>query len=229
MPLSSVFEREIRRSPLFASLNTESMERVIASSDLIRKKQDELLFTQGEKAEHFYIVRTGTIRLYLLAPDGNEKTINILQAGNSFAEAVMFMDGGTYPVNSQFLEAGEVFSFNNHIYHQILSSNPEAAFPIMADLSRRLQGHVMEIDNLCLHNATHRLISYLLSFIPPDQSEAMEFHLPTQKSVIASRLSIQRETFSRILGKLKKSKMIEVNGNDIRILDIEKMREALID
>ena len=57
--------------------------------------------------------------------------------------------------------------------------------------------------------------------------EEIEFHLPTQKSVIASRLSIQRETFSRILGKLKKSKMIEVHGNDIRILDPQQMRDAL--
>lgn len=229
MPLSSVFEREIRRSPLFSSLSKEAMEDVVKSSDLIRKKQDEILFSQGEDAKHFYIVRTGTVRLFLLAPDGNEKTINILQAGNSFAEAVMFMDSGVYPVNSQFLEAGEVFSFNSQIYQSILHKAPETAFPIMADLSRRLQGHVMEIDNLCLHNATHRLISYLLSFIPPDEHKTLEFHLPTQKSVIASRLSIQRETFSRILGKLKKNNMIEVNGNDIRILDADKMRDALIE
>mgnify|MGYP002725481688 CR=1 FL=1 len=229
MSLSPVFEREIRRSPLFSSLSKEAMKNVVTSSDLIRKKQDEILFSQGDEAKHFYVVRTGTIRLFLLAPDGNEKTINILQAGNSFAEAVMFMDRGAYPVNSQFLETGEVFSFNNQVYQKILHKNPETVFPIMADLSRRLQGHVMEIDNLCLHNATHRLISYLLSFIPADEHNVTEFHLPTQKSVIASRLSIQRETFSRILGKLKKSKMIEVNGNDIRILNADKMREVLID
>lgn len=227
MSLSSVFEREIRRSPLFSSISKDVIGEIFNSSDLIRKSQHESLFTQGEHAEHFYILRTGSVRLFLLAPDGSEKTINILQPGNSFAEAVMFMESHSYPVNCQFLEDGEVFSFHNKTYLNILKSNPEISLWIMADLSRQLQDRVSEIGDLCLNSATSRLINYLLSFIPENQEEAIEFHLPTQKSVIASRLSIQRETFSRILGKLKKSEMIEVHGNDIRILDPQRMRDAL--
>ncbi|HIJ23009.1 MAG: Crp/Fnr family transcriptional regulator [Gammaproteobacteria bacterium] len=229
MPLSSVFEREIRRSPLFSSINSEVINDIFSSSELIRKSQHESLFSQGDNAEHFYILRTGSVRLFLLAPDGSEKTINILQPGNSFAEAVMFMKSNSYPVNSQFLEDGEVFSFHNKTYLNILKSNPDISLWIMADLSRQLQDRVSEIGDLCLNSATSRLINYLLSFIPADQQESIEFHLPTQKSVIASRLSIQRETFSRILGKLKKEEMIEVHGNNIRILDPQQMRDALME
>lgn len=228
MSLSTVFERELRRSPLFSSLTKEAMKEILETSELIRKKPNEVLFLKDEEATHFYIVRTGTVRLYLLAMDGNEKTVNILQAGQSFAEAMMFMDGGTYPVNSQFLENGEIFAFNSKIYKNIMRSDPETAFSIMSDLSMRLQSYVHEIDGLCLHNATHRLISYLLTFIPAEDNEGT-FQLPTQKSVIASRLSIQRETFSRILGKLKNKKMIEVSGNEVSILNAEKMREVLAD
>ena len=229
MPLSSVFEREIRRSPLFSSIGKEVIGDIFTSSDLIRKSQQEMLFTQGDHAEHFYILRTGSVRLFLLAPDGSEKTINILQPGNSFAEAVMFMETHAYPVNCQFLEDGEVFSFHSKTYINILKKNPEISLLIMADLSRQLQDRVSEIGDLCLNSATNRLINYLLSFIPVDQVDPIEFHLPTQKSVIASRLSIQRETFSRILGKLKKENLIEVHGNDIRILDPERMRDALLE
>ncbi len=228
MSISTVFERELRRSPLFSSLSKEAMEDIIDSSELIRKKPNEVLFLQGDAATHFYVVRTGTIRLYLLTPDGDEKTVNILQAGNSFAEAMVFMDGGKYPVNSQFLEDGEIFSFNSKVYKNIMRTDPETTFSIMADLSMRLQNYVQEIEQLCLHNATHRLMSYLLTFIPAEDNEGT-FQLPTQKSVIASRLSIQRETFSRILGKLKKRKMIDVNGNEVHILDAKMMRSALVD
>ena len=224
--ISSLFEKELRRSPLLSSLDDESLKDILNSSELVRKNQGDMLFSQGDKAKYFYIVRTGTVRLYLLSPDGNEKTIHILNAGNSFAEAVMFMDGNSYPVNCQFLEPGDLFAINSQTYKEILRLNLNMSFPIMADLSRRLQQHVMEINELCLHNATHRLISYLLAFIPNDQEQG-EFHLPTQKSILASRLSIQRETFSRILGKLKKGGMISVDGNDIRILNATKMRDEL--
>ena len=229
MSLSPVFEREIRRSPLFSSTSKDVIEQIFQSSDLVRKSQHEHLFSQGDHAEHFYILRTGSVRLFLLAPDGGEKTINILQPGNSFAEAVMFMESGDYPVSCEFLEDGEVFSFHNQTYLSILKKNPEISLWIMADLSRQLQERVSEIGDLCLNSATNRLINYLLSFIPDGFQGETEFHLPTQKSVIASRLSIQRETFSRILGKLKKLEMIEVHGNDIRILDAERMRQALLE
>ena len=205
------------------------IKEIFHSSELVRKGQNEILFSQGDHAEHFYILRTGSVRLYLLAPDGSEKTINILQPGNSFAEAVMFMESHSYPVNCQFLEDGEVFSFHNKTYLSVLKNSPEISFWIMADLSRQLQDRVSEIGDLCLNSATNRLINYLLSFVPENEEGEIEFHLPTQKSVIASRLSIQRETFSRILGKLKKLGMIEVQGNDIRILDTQKMRGALIE
>lgn len=229
MPLSSVFEREIRRSPLFSSINKEVVDEIFLTSDLVRRRQHEMLFSQGDNAEHFYILRTGSVRLFLLAPDGGEKTINILQPGSSFAEAVMFIESGNYPVSCEFLEDGEVFSFNNTTYLNILKKNPDISLWVMADLSRQLQERVSEIGDLCLNSATNRLISYLLSFIPEGTTEATVVHLPTQKSVIASRLSIQRETFSRILGKLKKLKMIEVHGNDIRLLDPEQMRQALLE
>ena len=229
MPLSSVFESEIRRSPLFTSINKTDIERILATTELIHKKQHQILFAQGEKATHFYLLRSGSVRLYLLAPDGSEKTINLLQPGNSFAEAVMFMEGSIYPVNGQFLDDGEVFSFDNQTYLTILKENPDISFHIMADLSRQLQNRVSEIGSLSLSSATSRLIHYLLSLIPENQADPVTVQLPTQKSMIASRLSIQRETFSRILGKLKKENLIEVHGNQIRILDSQRLNEAILE
>ncbi len=228
MSLSPVFERELRRSPLFSSISKSNIQQVFDSADLIHKRQNEMLFSQGDQANHFFLLRTGTIRLYLLSPDGNEKTLNILQPGNSFAEAVMFMEGNSYPVNSQFLEDGEVFAFNSQSYLAILRNNPEISFSIMADLSRQLQNRVSEIGDLCLNNATSRLINYLITLMPPGATAPVEIVLPTQKSMIASRLSIQRETFSRILGKLKKEQVIKVQGNTIQILEPETLQQMLL-
>ncbi|MBT3347222.1 MAG: Crp/Fnr family transcriptional regulator [Thiotrichales bacterium] len=226
MSISTAFTREIRRSPIFSSLDNNNMKKILAASSLILKEEGEMLFSKGDSVDKFYIVRNGSVRLFLLSSDGNEKTVNILRPGDSFAEAMMFADEAAYPVNSHILEDSELFAFCNKTYREIMHENTDAAFAVMRDLSMRLQHYVQEIDQLCLHTATHRLISYLLGFAPADKP-SYSFTLPTKKNMVASMLSIQRETLSRIFSKLKKEKLIEVDGTNINILNTDKLREKL--
>ncbi len=228
MSISNAFIPELRRSHLFSCLEDDAVNKMIATAELIRRPLGDMLFHTGDKAEKFYIVHTGTVKLFLLASDGGEKIIEIIQAGRSFAEAVMFMEQNRYPVNCQLLEASEILAFDNETYVSILRSSPEASFSLLAEISRRLHGRLVEIDNLCLHNATYRLVNYLLSQIATDAEGAPGIHLAIQKSDIAARLSIQRETFSRILARLKNSNLLKVSGSNIQVIDIEGLK-ALLD
>ena len=54
-----------------------------------------------------------------------------------------------------------------------------------------------------------------------------EIHLGTPKSIIASRLSIQPETFSRIMSKLSHRGLIKVQVNNITLVDVNGLRSLL--
>jgi CRP-like cAMP-binding protein len=49
--------------------------------------------------------------------------------------------------------------------------------------------------------------------------------LPTNKGVIASRLNLTQEHFSRILHELSDKELISVEGRKIHIPDVEKLRD----
>ena len=51
--------------------------------------------------------------------------------------------------------------------------------------------------------------------------------LTTPKNAIASRLAIQPETFSRILGKLRDQGLVAVHGNQITLRNIKGLRELV--
>ncbi len=53
----------------------------------------QLLFDRGQPARHFYVVLDGQVNLVLYSKAGEEKIVDILGPGQSFAEAVMFMAG----------------------------------------------------------------------------------------------------------------------------------------
>ena len=72
---------------------------------------------------------------------------------------------------------------------------------------------------------TERVIGYLLRDVPDGLSEGVvEVSLTPGKSVIASRLNMTPEHFSRILHDLAAGGLIEVEGRLVRIRDLARLR-----
>lgn len=228
MSLSPIFIASIKELILFSALDDEQLQQVVSSTQLKLLKSGENIFKQGEESRHFYAVHKGSVKLSLLSPEGSEKIIEILRPGQQFAEAIIFHDKPKFPVNSIALEATEVFEFDSKVYLKILENSFATNKRLLQNMSRKMHKFLNEIDNLCLHTATYRLINYIICSIPEGvQDNSTEITLDAAKNVIAKRLSIQGETFSRILRELRKKDLIEVTGNKVLIKDIIAMKSHL--
>lgn len=221
--------QEVCENYLFAGLETEQLERVLGDLRTVRLHKGEPVFAQGDPARRFYLVRRGQIKLFRLSPEGNEKVLELIRPGQTFAEALLFMSGPVgYPVHAEAVEASELLSFDNARFRTLLRESVDTCFRLMAAMSRRLHSQINEIDQLTLHSATSRLVSYLLEELPEDVIASPQVRLTTSKTVIASRLSIQPETLSRILARLARKGHLEVRGANIVLHDIPALR-ALVE
>jgi len=214
---------DIRSAHLFFSLNDAQLQRVTESSHIKTLKDGEQLFMAGDPARRFFLVLSGQIKLYRLSPEGNEKIIDIVQTGNSFAEALMFLDAPAYPVSASALGQVRVMSFENRAFLEVLRGSVDTCFRVMGTMSQRLRGLIKEIDDLTLQSAASRVCSMLLREM--QKSCATEFSLSAPKGVLASRLSVKPETFSRILNNLSVKGVLKVKASRIEILDPEALRE----
>ena len=217
-------EKDLRRHILFTGLTEEQMGRVRHNISMVSLETGDHLFEQGQQAERFFLVCSGQIKLYRLSASGNEKVIEIIRPGQTFAEAVMFMDIQNYPVNAEALAPSEIVAVNNRAFLAILGESVETCFRVMADMSIRLRRRLNEIDALTLQNATLRLVNYLLYEIPEGSDQSAECARQEPKSIIASRLSVQPETHSRILHNLADAGLISVKGLNIEVHDIAGLR-----
>ena len=217
-------DQELKQVYLFAGLNTSQLEKVKKSMRHLLLAEGESLFEQGQRAKHFFLVRAGHVKLLRLSLEGSEKVFEVIAPTQTFAEAIMFMPNSVYPVTAQAIEASSLFAFENKVFLEILQESFDTCFRLMFHMSRRLHHWVNEVDNLTLQNATYRLINYVLYHIPHDHQGTYEFNLPIPKQVIASRLSIKPETFSRILNNLGQEGLITVTGRTIHIHQVESLR-----
>ena len=211
----------LRRAHLFTQLSQEQIERVARKARHVTVAEGKTLFSQGDPAERFFLVVSGQLKLFRLSPEGNEKVIEIITPGHTFAEALMFLERPRYPVGCTALLPAEVIAVDARDFNQMLRGSAETCLLLLGELSARLRGLVREIDELSLQSATCRIAGYLLKRAPAD---ADEFQLEVPKGVIASRLSVKPETFSRIIRQLTEGGMIDVHGSMVRIRDRAALR-----
>lgn len=223
--IATITEQELRRFYLFASLTDQQLSRIKHTMRRLQFGDGEYLFEYGQPAERFFVVLSGHVKLIRISFEGDEKVIEIISPGESFAEAIMFMSQQVYPVTAQVVGKGEILSFENKVFLSILEESFDTCRRLLCDMSMRLRRWLNEIDNLTLQNATYRLVNYLLCQVPTDHKNSdcqIKFTLP--KHVIASRLSIKPETLSRILHQMTEEGLINVTGRTIHIHDINNLR-----
>jgi CRP-like cAMP-binding protein len=137
-------------------------------------------------------------------------------AGSTFAEALMFLDRPHYPVGAQALQASELISIDAADFADMLRGSVDTCFVMMGAMSQRLRGLLREIDDLSLHSASCRVAAYLVKHAPAGTES---FELPVAKQIVASRLSVTPETFSRIIKQFSNSGLIRIAGSRVTIVD----------
>jgi CRP/FNR family transcriptional regulator, dissimilatory nitrate respiration regulator len=211
----------LRQNILFSRFSDEQFDQLCHHVKVVHIKKGDVLFNQGDEVHHFYFVFSGMIKLYRLSVDGNEKIFELESVGEIFAEALMFNEQSSYPVSAAALQNTTLLEINNQKFRQILSESFETSMMIMTDLSKRLHNLINEIDNLSLMTGRNRISTY---FLEQALINGSEFTLEIPKNAIASILSLQPETFSRLLKELCSQNIIEVKENHIKVLDMKALR-----
>lgn len=214
----------LRNLPLFRELAPEEIDRIAGGTREQRVGRGDVLFRKGDPSHGFHVVVYGQIKLLFLTADGGEKVIEIMGPGQSFGEAVMFMDK-PYVVTAQALADSMLLHVSKDVVFDEIDRDPKFARRMIAGLSRRLHHLISDVESYSLRSATQRVIGYLLR-PDHDHDEAggrMVVTLPASKSVIASRLNITPEHFSRVLHELTEAGLIEVSGRTVSILDTDRL------
>ncbi len=211
----------LRQAPLLAQLSDAEIDRLRARAQTRHLTAGQWLFAQDDPAERFFFVHAGQLRLFRLSAEGEEKIIELIGPGQTFAEALLFMDTGRYPVCAAALMSSELLAIDAHDFAAMLRDSPDTCFALLGSLSQRLHALIAEIDNLALHSASVRFARWLLAELPAD-ADALTLAWP--KATLASRLTIKPETWSRITRRLSDQGVLTVSGQQIQIHDRPALR-----
>ncbi len=211
--------KTLTNTPLFGGLADDQLEEISKIAVEKNFNRGELIFSEGEDAHGFYIIASGSVKIFKSSPDGKEQILHILGPGEPFAEVPVFT-GGNFPASSMTLKKSTLLLFPRQDFHNMINKRPSLAMGMLSVLSMRLKEFAAQIEYLSLKEVPSRIASYLL-LLSEEQGNSDMVTLAISKGQIASLLGTIPETFSRILAKMSGQDLIDVKGKKIHLLDID--------
>lgn len=199
------------------------LDRIIERKKPIQKSQ--LLFQAGDPLRALYAIRSGTIKSYTITEQGDEQITAFHLAGDMVGfDAINYM---LHPSFSQALETSMVCEIPFEVMDELSGKMPKLRQQIMRLMSSEIKDDQDMILLLSKKNAEERLAAFLHNLSARFSQRgfsAKEFRLTMTRGDIGNYLGLTVETISRLLGRFQKSKMLNVKGKYITILDLNELQ-----
>lgn len=213
-----------RTMPLFAGLTEQDKDSLIKGGRIRQVPRGQLLFAHGDPVTHFYLLVSGTIQLFRTNPDGHEKTIEVLKAGQTMCEDEVMDHCHGHRVNGVAVEDSAVLEFPVAWLKESAKKHSAFALNLLSLLSSRAHMAEVEAEHQATMSAAQLVACFMQRLCVLYDFSPKGFDLPYSKTLIASRLGMELETFSRTLAKLKEHGIV-VEGNRVMITDLKRIGE----
>ncbi|HUJ87153.1 MAG TPA: Crp/Fnr family transcriptional regulator [Burkholderiales bacterium] len=183
-----------------------------------------VLYRPGDPCSGIHVVVSGHVKVALGTAAGAEKVVELAGPGQTLGETAVFLDR-PHKTSAEAVSDSCLLHLAKERVFSALQNHPRFAQRIIASLSHRLDRFISDLESLTLHSGTERVVAYLLSRLEDGERRPhVGVTLPASKGVIASRLNLTQEHFSRILHDLAAINLIRVDGRYITIPDVAQLQ-----
>jgi CRP-like cAMP-binding protein len=210
--------------PFFKKGSAGFIEKLAEKSRTLSVRKGQTLFVAEEEAGQFFLIIDGWIKLYRETLDGAQAVIDILNSGHVFGDTAIQNDG-IYPFSAEAAEPSVVLALPLSLLQKEIEGNPGLAIDMLTRMVANNESKDRELEHRTLQNAPQRIGCFMLRLADIDKSGPVTIHLPYDKTLIAARLGMQPETFSRALKKLKEETGIQIKGATVEIDNIRQLSD----
>lgn len=143
----------IKETELFSDLPIREIDYIISKTGTLKLNAGGLLFSSGEKARHFYILTSGTIRVFKKNPDGSEDEMARFAPGDTIGD-FDFARGAEYDAGAEATEDSELIEFPGYglTMDELAKEEPRTVCAILLNGIVMMTGRIKSTRKLILDN-----------------------------------------------------------------------------
>lgn len=180
----------------------------------ITLNKNQILFNEGGRADFYYQIQSGGVKMYNLTEEGKEFVQGIFDDGKSFGEPPLLGDF-KYPAGAAATKDSILLKLPKDQFIRLLRVNPDIHLAFTALLCNRLAYKAMIGKEVSIHPPEHRILT-ILNYLK-NQSGDLEFVVDITRQQIAELTGLRVETVIRSIKKLEAEKILRLENHKIII------------
>ena len=234
-PVNKKFDHEIRVATLktlelFQDLTHDLLLELSKLTTIRTLKKNEVIFEQGDTTKKFTFVNKGMVKVIRSLKPGQEMILRIATEGEFFGIQAIFSQQ-TYSVRA--VTEGEVtlVEIPKEPFFDFLDKHPEIYRKFLKFSCQNSQQMMRKVPEMALTRIESRVAKILLNLtrkIGYHKDGLFQLEMPLTRKEIAAMAGTTTETVVRVLGRLEKTDIIQMNKHHI-ILQDQDYLESLVD
>jgi len=202
--------------PLFRELERSAVRGFAELTREQRFAKGALIVSEGDAGDALYVVRSGEVKVVVGGEDGREVILHVLGVGDHFGELAL-IDGRPRSAHVISTQASSLLVLRRTDFRRQVAQNPQVAWGLMVELSRRLRQADGTIGSLVLLDVPGRVAKVLLEHATAGDPATLVKQLTHQ--TIAQMIGASRETVSRAMAEFQEQGFIAVQRRVVTITD----------
>ena len=139
---------------------------------------------------------------------------------------MIYAEPARYACYAEPLRRSQFLAIPTDTYREVIARHPAYTEILLRQYAQRMYKRFHDLEVMTVRSGTERIIRYLLDFIPKNQRYDIEIELPLPQCQIATRLSMQPETLSRLLRDLASQGLFSLERGRLHVAD-RQLLEAM--
>ena len=204
--------------PFFSDISDETLEKLSQIATLKNCVASDILFYEKDEKDDIFYLYEGSVKLYKVDRFDSEIFLYKVTSNSMIFNTTKLCDEHTIScyANAEFMENSKVVAFDNAKFKELIHSNHDFMRTILRESFKMIQQLQCIISRDIVFDGTAKVAHMLVH-------DLNNFNT-LKKHEIAYMLHIQPETLSRILKKLTRNGVIEIEKNSVKILNLDELK-----
>ena len=216
----------VRRLSLLEGVSDNKLADLVTSTRWQDHSADEVILDVGDTKKDVFIVTEGVVRVIVRTAFGYESILDDLGTGSFFGELAA-IDGMQRSANVTALSRTRLCVIPGSTFMELVLASPQVAHRLLCVLSAQVRNKDERLIEFGSLTVRQRLIAEMLRLSRSRGEKERVISPPPTQHVLAARVGTRRETISREMAEMSRSKLLTIQRGGIVLHRPEKLRAEI--
>lgn len=185
--------------------------------------KNDIIYKEGQNSNYIYLISKGVVRCYKFDESGKELTTGLHKEDDLFGYS-SFTQNVPYKETAVAMEDTEMVGVSKTELTDVLNNNHKVTLEVMQLLTNDIEGVKDQLLQMAYSSVQKKTASTILRFAEKINAKPDD-PIRISRNDLASVAGIATETLIRTISVFKKQGLIEMEGRNIKVLDLQKLQE----